>query len=338
MRTGYPLSRAGRSRVLQHSKPVKISHACAGTPKRAYTRQPCPGFGDWVDTWWLMTSPHFKPETVMTYRSILNRQLLPTFGEVPLDAIDRTMILNWFEVYSVNTPTAANHALKLLGGILNRAVQSEIIRSNPVRQIRLNPRRRSTRFLDGMERKRLLSALDGLPRRSLTRGLIVKMLLFTGCRSSEIRTLRWDEVGEGVIDLSDGKTGARRVWLGTEAMAVLDEARTIWEAQDPPPVYVFPDPRNPRECIGRCGISDFWRGVRTRIGLGDVRIHDLRHSFATEAVRQGVSLPVVSKLLGHRSIGMTLRYTHASDAEVERAAERMGVHLDNLLGGGTDQS
>ena len=72
--------------------------------------------------------------------------------------------------------------------------------------------------------------------------------------------------------------------------------------------YVFPDHRNSRECVGRCGISDFWRRIRSRVGLENVRVHDLRHSFATEAVRQGVALPVVSKLLGHRNIAMTMRY------------------------------
>ena len=270
----------------------------------------------------------------MSYRSILNSRLLPAFGGERLDAIDRDMVLRWFDNYSRGAPIAANQALKLLAGILDRAVRAEVLADNPARRIRYNPKRMRTRFLDEGERGRLLAALDALPRRQRVRALAVKMLLFTGCRSSEIRTLRWDEVGEDVLDLSDGKTGARRVWLGPGALAVLEEAAAMRDAGAGRSEFVFPDPRDPRRCMGRCGISDFWRGIRSRVGLGDVRIHDLRHSYASEAVRRGVPLPVVSRLLGHRRVEMTMRYTHSSNAEVEAAAERIGDRLDSLLRGG----
>ena len=302
------------------------------------SRMGSPTFRQWAhDTWWPRSSPRFRRETVMAYRSMLDSELIPAFGDTRLDGIGRATVLSWFERYSRVAPIRANEALKLLGSILDRAVRAGIIRINPVRRIRYNPKQRRTRFLSVEERKRLLSTLDTLPRGQRIRGLVLKMLLFTGCRSSEIRTLQWNEVEDASLNLADGKTGGRRVWLGERALAVIAEARDMRDASGIHCEYVFPDPRNPLQCMGRCSISDFWRGLRKQIGIGDVRVHDLRHSFATEAVRQGVALPVVSRLLGHSKIEMTMRYTHSTDAETEAAAELVGQRLAALLRGSVSQ-
>ena len=79
------------------------------------------------------------------------------------------------------------------------------------------------------------------------------------------------------------------------------------------------------------GLDTFWRGFRRSIGLNDVRLHDLRHSFATEAVRRGIPLPVVSKLMGHSNIAMTMRYAHVCDIEAEKTAQRIAQHIYSLL-------
>ena len=77
-----------------------------------------------------------------------------------------------------------------------------------------------------------------------------------------------------------------------------------------------------------------WQRIRQRAGLMDVRLHDLRHTFASHAVRSGVPLPVVARLLGHRNVAMTLRYAHAGDAEVAAAAERVGEAVQRWLTAG----
>ena len=313
--------------------------ATQGTAIRAGTvpgtLRPSPTFGQWVEgVWWPQAGPHLKPgpgSSRAKYRAILDRQLVPAFGDSPLAAIDRALVLDWFERYSSTSPGAANLAFKILGSVLRHALDAGVVPADPTRGIRRNSGRKMTRFLSGGERSRLLAALDDCPPRDRVRSLAVKMLLFTGCRSGEIAKLTWDEVGEGVLDLKDSKSGPRRVWLGAEAMAILDDARALNDRRGSS--FVFPSPGDPRRPNSRSAIARLWRALRDRAGIPDMRLHDLRHSYATEAVRNGIPLPVVSKLLGHSDIKTTMRYTHASHAEAEAAAERIGWQLARLLDG-----
>ena len=289
-----------------------------------------PTLEEWVEnTWWPQVAIHHKPSTRKRHRHALDRQLLPVLGGIRLDGIDRAAVLGWFEARSRAAPGGANRDLELLAMILNHAVGTGHIPHNPAKGISRNPGRKMTRFLSGDERKRLLAELDAVPSRFRFRALALKMLLFTGCRRNEILTLRWFEVGERSLNLADSKTGARQVWLGDEAVAVLAEARALQDELGMESEYVCPYYSKPQRCDEK--IDTFWRTIRSRAGLGRLRIHDLRHSFASEAVRQGVALPVVSKLLGHSSIRMTMRYTHSSDDEVEAAAERIGNSMAAML-------
>ena len=292
---------------------------------------PCPAFRDWVDEWWQQTSPRYKLSTLKGYRSVLARQLLPAFGDMRLDDITRPVIERWFANYSRKSPGGANHSLTLLGTILNHAMRAQVCAKNPVRRIRRNPSRKMTRTLSVGERERLLAAIEAVPSRNRTQALAVKMLLLTGCRKNEITTLRWEEVGDGVLNLADSKTGARRVWLGAEARDAIDEARARQESPDRRSAYVFPNPLDRHRCLG--SLDRVWTTLRKRAGITDVRLHDLRHSFASEAVRQNIPIPVVSKLLGHSSIRMTMRYVHANEDEIDESAELIAERLAGFLRG-----
>lgn len=293
--------------------------------------KPCPLFREWVDDWWPQVQTRFKSQkTLRNYRSFLEQHLLPTFGEERLDAIDIPKILPWFERYSRVSPGSANNALGFLSTIFNSAKRAGVINTNPARRIKKNPKCKKTRFLSDDERHRLLDAIDALPAMHKTKGMAIRMLMFTGCRLNEVLSLKWEEVGAGILNLADSKTGARRVWLGPQALAILHEARAMQDARKQSE-YVFPTYRFHRKCFAN--LDNFWIALRSEVGILDVRLHDLRHSFATEAVRQGVTLPVVSKLLGHSSMKMTMRYTHASNSEVEAAAERIGTKISTLLQG-----
>ena len=138
----------------------------------------------------------------------------------------------------------------------------------------------------------------------------------TGCRSGEIRNLKWDEVGDNTLDLADSKTGPRRVYLTSEARAIIKRQPRTSNS------YVFPSTHDPSRPHSET--LSVWHRVRKRAGIEDVRLHDLRHNFATWAVMRGVPLPTVARLLGHRQVSMTLRYAHVHDKEVEAAAERIG--------------
>jgi integrase len=296
------------------------------------TSQPCPIFGDWTsNVWWPRNTAHLKPSTRDQYRRILDKQLIPALGTKPLDSINRNTILAWYEPYSLTAPIESNNSLKLLSGILSYAVSAGIISGNAARRIRRNPTRKITRYLSTNERKRLLAELDEVPPRYRTQALVVKMLLFTGCRRGEICTLRWTEAGKDVLNLADSKTGARTVWLGPKAIAVLVEARAAQKNTGRCSEFVFPNPKNLQQGLG--DFFNFWRNLLKRAGIVEFRVHDLRHSFATDLVQKGVPLPVVSRLLGHSHIRMTARYAHASLADAELAAERIGKRIMALLEG-----
>ena len=281
---------------------------------------PVPSFRHFVvNAWKTECHARYKPSSRRSVDYMLTRQLLPVFGDQPIDSIERTAVNRWFDRYSATAPGGANKALGLLRQIMNRAVAHGHVQTNPASAIRRNPRRRMTRFLSREETARLHAELAQCvcerPSRQ-AQADIIRLLLFTGCRCGEIRHLKWKEVGDDVLDLSDSKTGPRRVYLNSVARRIIArQPRT-----DSP--YVFPLPGDPSRPLSET--MSLWYLVRERAGIGDVRLHDLRHNLASHAVMQGVPLPTVAKLLGHRHVSMTLRYAHVHDKEVEAAAERVG--------------
>ncbi len=267
-----------------------------------------------------------KPSTQETVRLALSARLLPAFGSLPLDRITRACVTRWFDEYSRTAPGGANRKLDLLGRILNHAVACGHLQTNPARGIKRNPRPKLTRFLSREEVHRLHRELDrhaGDRASRVRQADIIRLLLLTGCRKSEIRTLRWRDIDGQVLNLTDAKTGPRQVILSAPARAIVERQPRSESA------YVFPSPSNPDRPLSR-NLS-LWLSVRKEAGIEDVRLHDLRHTFASHAVLQGVPLPVVSRLLGHKHPSMTLRYAHVADREVEAAAERIGCAVARLL-------
>jgi integrase len=151
-----------------------------------------------------------------------------------------------------------------------------------------------------------------------------RLLLLTGCRLGEIQTLRWSYVSARYLELPDSKTGARRIPLPPAAQVVLASL-----------------PRFDGNPFVICGavdgqhITDLqrpWRRIRAAAGLQDVRIHDLRHTYASNAVANGMPIQMVGKLLGHTQIQTTMRYAHLADDPVLRAAESNSAWLNAALG------
>jgi len=258
----------------------------------------------------------------------LRARLLPAFGSLPLDRITPAAVTRWFDAYSLTAPGGANQVLGLLHRILNHAIACGHLRTNPARGVKPNPRSKLTRFLSCEEVQRLHRALDHFAATQPSRVQqvdIVRLLLLTGCRKSEILTLRWQDVDGDTLNLADAKSGPRRVFLNVLARAIL-ERQPRCESD-----WVFPSPSN----SGRPFSPDLklWRSVRTEAGIEDVRLHDLRHTVASHAVLQGVPLPVVSRMLGHKRPSMTMRYAHVGDHETEAAAERIGAAISRVLDG-----
>ena len=289
--------------------------------------RPIPQFREFVEESWAPAHfPRYKPSTRKGVNSNLSSQLLPVFGSTPLDRITRNQVMRWFDGYSQTAPGGANHALRVLRQVLNFAIACGHIGVNPAASVKMNRRTAVTRFLSRDELVRLRHALDRQCQRgpeARQQADIIRLLLLTGCRRSEILTLRWCEVEGGALVLTDSKTGPRTVYLNTPARRIIDRQPRK------PSEFVFPSPRNASR--PRSHYLQLWDSVRREAALEDVRLHDLRHNLASHAVMIGVPIPVVSRLLGHSSERMTLRYVHLADKEIQAAAERIGAAMALIL-------
>jgi integrase len=157
-----------------------------------------------------------------------------------------------------------------------------------------------------------------------------RLLIFTGARLSEILTLRWEwiDAAAGVARLPDSKTGAKNLYLPPGALAVLDLLPRM--SSNP---HVLPGDRPGASFVG---IQKPWQRVRSLAGLPELRLHDLRHAFASAAVAAGDSLYIVGKLLGHRQASTTERYSHLAPDPAKAVAERTAERLRAMLAGASD--
>ena len=282
-------------------------------------RAAVPLFRDFVMEDWL-PAQRFSTGWRKRVGRMLDRHLLPAFGALRLDRIRRATVERWFDAVSRKTPGAANMTLALLRKIMTAAKAAGHVRTDPVAGVRPTPRRKMTRFLSAEEIARLHRTLDRLVEKRPScrpQADIIRLLLLTGCRKSEILTLRWAEVDGDMLRLTEAKTGPRTVWLSEAAQTVIARQPRNGSA------WVFPSPRDPERPQYRN--FGFWRRARREADLEDVRLHDLRHTVASQAVANGVPLPTVARMLGHTQPTMTLRYAHVGDREVESAAERVGA-------------
>ena len=260
----------------------------------------------------------WKPGTLAVNRSYLKNQILPFFHDRPVGDIAREEVVRWFASLRA-TPAAANRSLPVLSVIMREAERygHRPSGSNPCRGVRRYRQGGRERFLTFDEVRCLAAALDATAVRFPVAVALVRMLLLTGCRQGEMRSLRWREYREGHLYLEDGKSGPRTVWLSSAARELLDRLprKGTW---------VFPGPKSsePMSCET---LYRSWRVVRSKAELCDVRLHDLRHSYASLALGSGETVPVIGRLLGHRNPATTLRYVHYAEGAVRQAVEAVGA-------------
>ena len=263
----------------------------------------------------------WKAGTLRVNRSYLRSQILPWFGGKQIADISQQDVQRWFASLRA-TPVAADRSAPVLSTILKEA---EIMGyrpegSSPCRDIRRYRRKGRERFLSDGEIARLAVRLAAYESERPLEVAAIRLLLLTGCRKSEMFTLRWSDYCEGHLFLSDSKTGPRTVWLSHPARKILDRL-------DRNGVWVFPaaqtkQPRCP-DWLGR-----FWKRICFEADLSDFRLHDVRHTYATFALRQGESVLAIGKLLGHANPQTTLKYTHVADSMVREAVETVGSALE----------
>ena len=273
---------------------------------------------------------HCRPNTVTGYRTTLEKHVLPSLGEKGISEVTGGDVMAMHHRMR-ETPKAADIAVDVLSRMYVLADAWGLVTpgNNPCRAVRRYRRRPRERFLAPEEFRRLGRAMHEIETEGSARPptlAALRLLMLTGCRKCEILELRWDDVDltAGELRLRDAKSGPRMVHLTAPALVVLGQVpRTPEEA------HVFPG----REGRSHKPYFDLvWRRVRARAGLEDVRVHDLRHSYASRALALGEGLPTIAKLLGHAGISTTARYAHlmreAEKTAAARVGESIGAHLE----------
>ena len=252
-----------------------------------------------------------KPRTAREYRRLIEKIILPALGQRRVADITRQDIAQLHHALRA-TPTEANRTLALLSVLFTFAERQgeRPDGSNPCRHVERFPHRRRERFLSTDELARLggtLAAYRGSPYHPAT----IKLLIFTGARLSEILSLQWNWVSleRGEVRLPDSKTGAKTIHLPPPALEVLAGLPRL---EGNP--YVLGARRS------TTFIEKPWRRIRVAAGLEDVRLHDLRHAFASVAASAGMGLPIIGKMLGHTQAQTTQRYAHLASDPVKAAA------------------
>ena len=296
------------------------------TPPR---KNKAPLFRDFAARYRARREYRWKPSSLKTFDIYLRNRLMPHFGRLRLDAIDHARVSAWFDAASANRPGATNRAFEILRAMLASARQwGELDEHVPdaCANIVRNPRRPVARYLDREELKRLGAALDRRREEHPWPVAAIRLLTLTGARLSEVLNLKWDEIGELTGDgasarLGDTKTGPRTVWLGPEAAKLLAALpRTEGAAR------VFP------EDLTSDRLYTFWVGVREEAGLPGLRIHDCRHTWASQGVMNGVGLTTVGRLLGHRQRETTAIYAHLGDGALRDAAAQAAAVIARAMG------
>ena len=272
-----------------------------------------------------------RPATVRMIRGDLDRYILPKFGSLPMESVGYERIAAYHSKL-FRVPMMANRMVETLSAMYSMAETWGAVPegTNPCPRVVRYKRKSRERFLTEAEFERLGRVLSDmetegniLPRAAAA----IRLLMLTGCRCNEILRLRWDEVDleRNELRLSDSKTGPKTVPLSPAAARVLENRPRV-----PGDPWVIPGrfPGRPLRNIDRS-----WCKVRARAGLKDVRLHDLRHSFASRALALGESLPMIGKLLGHTRVQTTAKYAHLAEDSVKESAQRIAASIaEDILG------
>lgn len=306
----------GNPTTAEKAKPAPTAHLC---------------FADIAAKFLATHGAKLKPRTLEEQSRIVRRYLNPAFGKLAITAITRADVDAAHAAWKA-TPRAANHALAVLSSLMNWAEDHGYRPedTNPCRRVVHYPQNNRERFLQPQELARLGTALEQARRDNLATPhaiAAIQLLVFTGARLSEILTLRWSYVDleRRALLLPDSKTGQKTIPLNDAAIDIL---RAM-------PRFAG----NPFVIIGHIhgthlvNLQKPWRRIRALAGLDDVRIHDLRHTFASVAVASGGSLPVIGRALGHSQPSTTQRYAHLTDDPVRHLTQATGQRLAQAMEG-----
>lgn len=264
------------------------------------------------------------------YRYLIDRYIVPELGDRLVERIARPDVLKLHTAMAAKPPLA-NYAVSVLSKMMSWAEEHGLrpSQSNPCFKIKKFRENKRQRYLSQEEYERLggvLARVEGIDRENLTIVAALRLLMLTGARVNEILSLAWRSVDleRALLLLPDSKTGQKVIRLNPQAVEVL---RAIPRVDGNPYVVVG---RRPGEHL--VNLQKPWRRIRVEAGLGDVRIHDLRHSYASVAAAAKGSLPMIGRLLGHNHQNTTARYAHLADDPVDDLNAAVGERIARAIG------
>jgi integrase len=270
--------------------------------------------------------PNKRPSSVVNDRIMLKKNIIPALGTKKVKDVSRRDI-ETVHLSMKDTPYKANRVRALMSKMFSLAMAWEWRENNPVLGIEKYQEQKRERWLSEEELTRLFAVLAAQPNQRAAN--VIRLLILTGARKSEVMHATWDQFDfERAVWTKPAHTTKQKrtehIPLSEIAFAILTDI----QAQTPPKTtHVFPGevPGQSIQCVNR-----FWREVRLAANLPDVRLHDLRHTFASHLVSSGVSLPIVGRLLGHTQPQTTQRYAHLADDPLREAADTMSQKLEMI--------
>ena len=270
-----------------------------------------------------------KESTAKGYRRMLERVIVPALGSHRVTEVTRADVAKIHHDLR-HIPYDANRCIEIISKMFSLAEMWGLRPdgSNPRKHIKKYAEEKRERFLSPAELKRVGEVLREMESEGVELDsaiVAIRLLILTGCRLNEIMTLQWEhaDIPGKALRLPDSKTGAKVVHLGHPAIELLDKIERV--------------EKNPWVIVGAkpgarlTDLQPFWQRVRARAGLKDVRIHDLRHTFASTAVAAGQGLSMIGKLLGHTQVQTTARYAHLAADPVKAAAEQVASNIAAFL-------
>ncbi len=274
--------------------------------------------------------PKITPVTLRDYKRLIRDYIKPAFGRFKVNDLDKPLVSKAHNKWG-DKPRNANHCLAVLSKLMTWSEEQGWRKdlSNPCRGIKKYRENKRERYLSSKEFDRLGDVLYEAEQTGSESQYVIaaiRLLILTGARLSEILTLTWEEVDleRGILFLKNSKTGQKPVFLNEAAKEILQTLPRV--------------SRNPYVIIGNktgehlVNLRKPWHRIRKEAELEDVRLHDLRHSFASLAAASGASLPLIGRLLGHTQPQTTARYAHLAHDPLREVNEKVGEQLRGALG------
>lgn len=337
----HPAITPDAARQLARDLLARVARGEDPSADRAAARME-PTLGEIFDMFMSAHGPRLTESTRANYARAFRLHVAPALGGRKVSSITRADVSTLHATMKAKGLYLANQVLRILGSLFSWAVESSILSMNPAEGVRKYKEEGRERFLSPDERARLWSYLDavesgdgyapeGGQRFGLAAVKVIRLCLLTGARKSEILALRWSDLDldRALWRLPESKTGKSDRPLLPQCVAYLRQLAAGRESLSP---LVCPS-RSGREVTS---VDETWQRIRAAVGLSDVRLHDLRHSLASDGLAAGLPLAVIGRLLGHRNVQSTARYAHLADDVAMEAARVVGERLAAIHGATPD--